>query len=155
MESVEEYREIEFEGVKLRVYKNGIILKYMRKSKLWKQMGLSNRTGYPVVSINYRTYSLHRLMAMVYLSIDILDLSQEIDHIDRHRTNNNINNLRIVTRSQNQFNRGAKGYSWNKANNKWAAKIGINKQKIHLGYFNTEQEASEAYQNAKKLYHVI
>ncbi|KUF38981.1 hypothetical protein AS361_03800 [Myroides marinus] len=40
-----------------------------------------------------------------------------------------------------------KGYSFNKRTNKWASYCYINKEKIHLGYYQTEQEAEDAYIN--------
>ena len=41
-----------------------------------------------------------------------------------------------------------KGYRLDKRDNKWNARIRINGKQISLGYFNTEEEASLAYQNA-------
>jgi hypothetical protein len=79
-----------------------------------------------------------------------------IDHIDGNKSNNKIDNLRDVTRQQNQWNRTtAKGYSWNKIANKFHAQIKINKKTKNLGLFQTEQEARNAYLKAKEIYHVI
>jgi len=50
--------------------------------------------------------------------------------------------------------KGVKGYYFNKASKKWLAKIQINKKIIHLGLFNTQDEASEAYQKARLIYFV-
>ena len=162
MESVEEYREIEFEGVKLRVYKNGDIFRwYWIRGRMkiqnpyWKKSNIiTSNTGYYTIKLNKR-YNIHRIIAMVYLGLDITNTKNQVDHIDRCRTNNNINNLRIVNNQQNQWNNNAKGYSLNKRVNKWQTYIYLNSKQINLGYFNTEQEASNAYQNAKKIYHVI
>ena len=49
----------------------------------------------------------------------------------------------------------AKGYYWSKNNQKWRAQIYLNKEQIHLGLFKTEQEARNAYLQAKEIYHVI
>lgn len=79
-----------------------------------------------------------------------------IDHINGIRDDNRICNLREITNQQNHFNRpNAKGYYWNKNRNKWHATIEINYQKKHLGVFNTEQEARNAYLAAKEIYHKI
>jgi hypothetical protein len=43
-----------------------------------------------------------------------------------------------------------KGVSWNKKMNKWRSGIKINKKSIHLGYFENEIDASNAYQNKLK-----
>lgn len=43
---------------------------------------------------------------------------------------------------------GFKGVTWHKANHKWIASISAGRKKINLGYFNTAEEASEAYEVA-------
>lgn len=81
---------------------------------------------------------------------------EEIDHINSIRNDNRILNLRSVTRQQNQWNRlTAKGYTWHKKTEKYSAQIRINNKTINLGYYNTEEEARNAYLNAKQIYHVI
>ena len=85
------------------------------------------------------------------ISVDI-----QIDHIDGNRANNFLSNLRLVTSHHNQWNRRtAKGYSWYKRDKKWQAVICVNNQGKHLGYFDTEAEARQAYLDAKAIYHVI
>jgi hypothetical protein len=80
----------------------------------------------------------------------------ELDHINSIRNDNRIENLRSVTRNQNQWNRKtAKGYSWDKSKNKYKAEIKFNQTKKHLGLFETKEEARQAYLNAKQIYHVI
>jgi len=81
---------------------------------------------------------------------------EELDHINGIRNDNRICNLRSVTRQQNNWNRTkAKGYYWSKNNQKWRAQIYLNKGQIHLGLFKTEQEARNAYLQAKEKYHII
>lgn len=82
--------------------------------------------------------------------------TNQIDHINGIRTDNRICNLRAVTNQQNQWNRtAAKGYYWNKKINRWKSQIKINNKCIHLGLFNIEEEARNAYLAAKEKYHVI
>lgn len=76
-----------------------------------------------------------------------------IDHIDGDRTNNKIDNLREVTKQENSFNTKAKGYTFNKRNNKYQAQIAVNYKRIYIGLFNTEEEAKQAYLDAKQIYH--
>ena len=81
---------------------------------------------------------------------------EQIDHINGIRNDNRICNLRSVTNQQNHFNRTkAKGYTWFKRDSKWMSKIKVNSKTIHLGYYNTEQEARNAYLAAKEIYHKI
>jgi hypothetical protein len=80
----------------------------------------------------------------------------QIDHINGVRDDNRICNLRSITNQQNQWNRTtAKGYSFHKPLNKWRAKIVLNSKHIHLGYFDIEDDAHQAYLNAKEKYHII
>jgi hypothetical protein len=121
------------------------ILKQVLEKKGYLAVGLTDPTGKRI------TKKVHRLIAQAYLSDYSEDL--QVDHIDRCRTNNNISNLRMVTNSENQQNTSAKGCSFDKDKNKWKAYIGLNKKLTNLGYHDTEDEARQAYLDAKKLYH--
>jgi hypothetical protein len=105
------------------------------------------------MKIDGKMYKMHRVIAHAF---GILDLHSEllIDHIDLKK-NNCISNLRPATPQQNMFNTNAKGYSWHIQHQKWNAKIGVNNKRIHLGYFDTEEEAHQKYLEAKKIYHIL
>jgi len=84
------------------------------------------------------------------------EIVEQIDHINCIRTDNRICNLRVVTKQQNQWNKkGIKGYYFNKNRNKYQAVLKLNNKQIYLGLFNTEKEASDAYLEGKKIYHII
>ena len=125
----------------------------------WVQLAIGTRTdGYKSININKKHKALHRVIYYAHNQEWIMsDVSKNnfIDHIDGDKTNNNISNLRVVTSQQNSFNTRAKGISWNKCAKKWGARIYLNRKKIHLGYFDTEEEAHNAYLEAKKKYHII
>jgi len=77
----------------------------------------------------------------------------EIDHINHNTLDNRKQNLRFVTRNQNQWNRkNVKGYSWDKRDKKWEAYLMINKKYIHLGHFKNKQNAVNARRKAEKKY---
>jgi len=78
-----------------------------------------------------------------------------IDHINQCITDNRICNLREVTKQENTFNSKSKGYSYDKHAKKYKAYIKINNKLIHLGYYECEQDARQAYLNGKKIHHVI
>lgn len=88
-------------------------------------------------------------------------INEEIDHEDRNKLNNQKENLRIATRTQNHANRekykrnssGYKGVSWHNRNSKWVANIRINRKSIYIGSFEDIEEAARAYdQKAKELF---
>jgi len=84
------------------------------------------------------------------------EIVEQIDHIDGNPSNNSILNLRAVNNQQNSFNQTkAKGYHYRKDRNAYQSYIIKNGKKIYLGQFNNEQEARQAYLDAKKTYHII
>lgn len=82
----------------------------------------------------------------------------QVDHVDGNRLNNRRANLRIVTRRENMQNmachrNGKKsskyvGVCFDKARGRWVASITLNMRHRHLGRFDSEREASNAYQIA-------
>ena len=68
---------------------------------------------------------------------------------------NSSENLRVLTSQQNQFNRNAKGYTWDKVRKKWYAKIMIDRKTVNLGRFTKEEDARAAYLEAKERLHLI
>ena len=94
-----------------------------------------------------------RIVGYAFLGLDIDNPKQQIDHIDRNRQNNNMNNLRIVSNQENSFNQTAKGYSKN--GKRFQAQICFNNKRLNIGRFDTEEEARNAYLQAKEKYHII
>jgi hypothetical protein len=79
-----------------------------------------------------------------------------IDHINKNGLDNRRCNLRITTNSGNQHNRaGVKGYRFDSIREKWRARITIDHKQIELGFFDTEEEAANAYREAKATYHDV
>ena len=78
--------------------------------------------------------------------------SENTDHKDGNGLNNQRNNIRPASRTENQRNRKLqrhsapyKGVHLFKASGNWTASIRLNKRKIHLGYFKSPKAAAEAY----------
>jgi len=147
-----ESKEIILNDATLRVWEDG---KVERKYTVgWRVCKGYIDKGYVRLTINNKHYFLHRIIGLTFLGLDITNPKSYIDHIDRNPLNNNLSNLRIVNNQQNQFNRNAKGYSWNKADKKWHSQIRLNGKNIHLGYFENEEEAHQKYLEAKEKYHI-
>lgn len=119
--------------------------------------GTKNVDGYWRVMINRKQHSIHRIIFLMHNGY----LPRVVDHIDRNRSNNKIENLREATPSQNQHNRaksknntsGYKGVSFNKPYGKWQAAIKVNWKAYNIGYFDTAEAASIAYADAAKRLH--
>ena len=75
----------------------------------------------------------------------------EVDHINRDKTDDRIENLRVVTRWENAINQEHKGYR--KIKDRFYARITLHGKEIKLGGFATEEEAAIAYSKAKEKYH--
>ena len=78
-----------------------------------------------------------------------------VDHKDRNFLNNQKNNLRLATQSQNQANNfytnntsGYKGVCWKADRAKWYAQIRVNHQQINIGSFRDIKDAARAYNQA-------
>lgn len=84
-----------------------------------------------------------------------------VDHIDGNSLNNLRSNLRIATSFQNNCNRpfrsdntsGLRGVHWIKKTMRWSASISQNYKKIHLGCFDTKEDAYREYVKASERYH--
>jgi hypothetical protein len=115
----------------------------------------SKTRGYPVIrlTLSKKVFELSAHQFAWYFKYN--EVPQVIDHINRDKLDNRIVNLRSVTPQQNQFNRGGKGYCYDNKSNKYKAYISVNSKDIHLGLFNTPEEATDAYINAKQIYHKI
>lgn len=95
---------------------------------------------------------LHKI---IYSFIDPL-YDGIVDHANGNKLINTKDNLRPATKQQNIWNSnmsrrntsGVKGVSWAKSHQKWLAQIRINGQLIHLGLFETLEEAKRVRQQA-------
>lgn len=82
----------------------------------------------------------------------------EIDHINRNPLDNRKENLRFVTKTQNQANKTTskkssskyKGVSWNKKDQQWVVFISIKGKSKYLGMSKDEKTAAEKYNQAAK-----
>ena len=61
--------------------------------------------GYIICCLNGKQYKKHRLIAEQFIENDDPENKTEIDHIDRHRDNNHISNLRWCSYSDNNKNK--------------------------------------------------
>lgn len=111
--------------------------------KVKKYSWYENEDGYLISRIDYKLIRMHRFL------MDVDDPEIIVDHINHNTLNNRKNNLRIATRSQNNMNKelldsnnsGVAGVIWDKDRMKWTAYITVNYHRIHLGYFDSFNDA--------------
>ena len=98
----------------------------------------------------------HQLVAEAFLNHKPNGHKLVVNHIDFNRSNNNIENLEIVTQRKNANQSHIKstskytGVSWHNSAKKWRADIHINGKTKYLGLYHNESNAHLAYQHALK-----
>jgi len=105
--------------------------------------------GYVVCLVDGVSMYAHRCAWM--LINGAIPEGMQIDHINGIRTDNRIENLRLVTADENARNRcrakrnqpGITGVNWNKRDKVWHAMIWSENQHIHLGNFRDFRDAFE------------
>jgi hypothetical protein len=113
-----------------------------------------DKEGYIVITIDGRRWRAH-ILAWLFMTGEMPP--EDIDHIDRDRSNNCWINLRLATRSVNNHNStpsivnssGVKGVSWNEAKQRWHARIQVEDRLILLGDFAVFEDAVTARQQAE------
>ena len=157
---LDEMTDFNYYNDEIRCYRDGRVERKF-KNKGWTIVeNIDNKEGYNVIKINKKLILRHRIIAYCFLGLQNIVGNQNgidlIDHIDGDKLNNSVENLRITNQSGNQRNRkNTKGYTFNKKMNKYRAQIKVNGKYIHLGYFDTKEEAHNAYLEGKNIYHII
>lgn len=120
---------------------------------------IDKRNKYKIKARAYR-----RVMGLnIYLSRQIMNCpkNKQVDHINGITLDNQKENLRICTASENQCNKGKyqnntlgyKGIIFDKRDGFFYCRIQVNKKRISLGRFLTARDAGIAYDNATIKYH--
>jgi hypothetical protein len=106
------------------------------------------------VGVNGKYYYFYGHQFAYYYMYNIIPIN--VDHRNGIRDDNRICNLRSTNHKGNCYNKtNTKGYHWDKKNNKWRVSIQVNYKTINIGRYNTEEEAKNAYLEAKEKYHII
>lgn len=120
--------------------------------------GSIDRYGYVCIILNGKRYAAHRL-AWLYMTGKLP--IEQLDHINRIRTDNRYKNLREVSAAENKQNlglhlknkSGIRGVSYDYTAEKWRANISVNGKSKNLGRYLTIEEAAKAYAKGAALYH--
>lgn len=114
--------------------------------------------GYRVLQINGKNLRAHRIIWEMHNGK--IPKGIEIDHINHDRLDNRLENLRLVTPSENRHNQtmrtdntsGLTGVSWYKRRGKWLARLRVNGKGRHLGYFDDLEFAGLVITEAREKY---
>ena len=101
-----------------------------------------------------KSFLMHRLVALAFIENPLE--KPDVDHIDRNRANNRLENLLWSTTSENLMNSTKraitssiyKGVYFHRQSERWRAQIRINGKAKTLGNFRNERDAGEAYNEA-------
>lgn len=114
--------------------------------------------GYRAVQLDGKTYLVHRVAWAMQTGEWP---SEEIDHIDGRKAQNQWSNLREADRAQNAANTplrsgnktGVKGVHYDRKTQSYRAQISVNMKKMNLGNFRKLADAAAAYAEAATKYH--
>lgn len=123
--------------------------------------GLTER-GYYRVTTGRLTYPAHRIVWVVVKGFDPVF---DIDHIDGHKGNNRIENLRLAPRgsldnaqNRKKNKRNTSGYTGVylcSTHKKWRARLMVDGKRQHIGCFDTPEEAYSMYLKIKAELHTF
>ena len=122
-------------------------------AKAGNRAGRLLKTGYRSVHVSGRRYQEHRLIYLWHHGV----MPAQVDHINRLKADNRIENLRAADHSSNQMNTAARGnhsgfrgVRFVPKTGRWVARIYRKGKEIRLGTFATPDAAIAAYQAAAK-----
>jgi hypothetical protein len=136
------------------------------KARMWKMWNtrfagqvagsLHKTLGYRDISLDYQLYRAHRIIFKLMTGEEPPD---NPDHKNRNRADNQWDNLRPATQSEQNYNMGLRkdntsGYRGVvRDRGRWRAEYKINGVTKHIGAFATPEEASAAYETAARKLH--
>jgi uncharacterized protein YeaC (DUF1315 family) len=125
----------------------------------YHEVGCKSKRGYRYVYIGGVSCLAHRVAWLLHTG---RWPDGPLDHINGIKDDNRFCNLRCVTLSENQHNQrkahtksktGLLGVFWSGERQRYFSRISVDGKRIHLGYFNDQQQARRAYVIAKQKYH--
>jgi hypothetical protein len=135
-------------------YKDGKLYNRISRGSVRKDMesGYISEDGYRRMRVDGKYYYIHRVIWYLLTNKEVPD-DLFIDHCDGNRLNNHIENLRLATALENQYNKGRqingtskyKGVWYDSVKSIWKASIRYENVRHYIGQFDSELEAAIAY----------
>lgn len=140
--------------------------KILNKKKRWRsykdqESGFINHDGYVQICFRkFKNIKGHRLAWCLYYG-EWPPSDMQIDHKDGNRSNNRIENLRLISHSGNCQNSalrcdntsGYTGVTWAPKVRLWRARCHANGKTVDFGYHKTPEDAYKAYLRGKAMMH--
>lgn len=120
--------------------------------------GHITKKGYVSIRCGSKFYLRHRIIWEMFNGP--IPEGMEIDHVNHIPGDDRLENLRLVTRLENNRNAslskdnksGITGVCWHKRNNRWKAYINVNGKQISLGSFSNLNDAVKVRKEAEVKY---
>ena len=115
------------------------------KFKVGDEAGCVKGEGYRIIGVKKDKFRAHRLAWLIHYGVWP---ATELDHINRDKLDNRIENIREVTRGENMFNcqkhnkHGLRGINYKRRINRYVARLQVGDKRLHLG---TSKYAYVAY----------
>jgi hypothetical protein len=111
----------------------------------------ATRKGYYSITCSQngttKNMDIHRMVAMAFLPNP--ENLPTVDHKDRNRLNNDVQNLRWASRSAQAYNRGSRSKLYpkgvGKSGDRFKASVRLDGEQFHLGVFDTVEDAAAMY----------
>ena len=124
------------------------------RAKAGAVAGTTDHYGYVVIRLDGHLYKAHRL---AWLYVQGVWPSKNIDHINRIKNDNRMENLRLADQSINMHNvdvrvnskSGVAGVTWRADRKKWNARIKVGYKNFNLGLFDDMAAAVAARRAAE------
>jgi hypothetical protein len=136
-----------------KVSNTGVVYSFKRGSA--KVMKLTkDKYGYLRVGLTKdgkeKKFRVHQLVASAFLNHKIDGHKVCVDHINNIKSDNRVENLQLLSNRDNinkSIKSKHKGVGYYKNLNKFRARAMVNGKHIHIGYYSSQKEATDAYSN--------
>ena len=118
--------------------------------------GNTRLNGYIETRVGGNVFLVHRIVFFLHYGY----WPEYIDHINRDRADNRVENLRECTVGQNQYNSAkrpntkfGRNIDWNSNQNKYVVRIQVKGRRLLCGYFDDLELAELVASEAREKYH--